>query len=200
MTSVATVALLRKKEGMDAALFSKYWRDVHGMLATRIPGFCSYVQYHLAAAYPLAGYGNTPSGSSLHGIAVVDFDSEEQRGGLANSEVAGLIREDENNLFQNSLLYNLPAGADALWQLPAAEQSQLNHGFLLLRGGPADSAHMLQQALQRHPDIRRLRPSRWNGAMRDTGRRRGLIISCLPTTSSTSCCTSPRRAVCPSRR
>lgn len=142
---------------MDAALFSKYWRDVHGMLATRIPGFCSYVQYHLAAAHPLAGYGNTPSGSSLHGIAVVDFDSEEQRGGLANSEVAGLIREDENNLFQNSLLYNLPAGADALWQLPAAEQSQLNHGFLLLRGGPADSAHMLQQALQRHPDIRRLR-------------------------------------------
>jgi|SRR5690554_3297316 len=152
MTAVTTVALLRRKDGMDADLFSKYWRDVHGMLAARIPGFRSYVQYHLAPGQPDA---------SLHGIAVVDFDSEEQRGGLASSEVAGLIREDEINLFQSSLLYNLPAGADTLWQRPGAAQSPLEHGFVLLRGSPQlgaeASAELLEQALRRQPGIQRLR-------------------------------------------
>ena len=157
MTAVTTVALLRRKDGMDAALFSKYWRDVHGMLATRIPGFRSYVQYHLDTAHSLAGADDGEPDSRLHGIAVVDFDSEAQRGGLAHSEVAGLIREDEVNLFQSSLLYNLPAGADGLWQAATAHGSPVKHGFLLLRGGPGESAQWLQQALQAHPDISALR-------------------------------------------
>src|SRR5690606_18606366 len=148
MTAVTTVALLRRKNGMDAALFSKYWRDVHGMLATRIPGFRSYVQYHLDAAHSLAWADDAEPDRSLHGIAVVDFDSEAQRGGLARSEVAALIREDEINLFQSSLLYNLPAGADRLWQAAAAHGSPVKHGFLLVRGGLVESAQWLQQALQ----------------------------------------------------
>lgn len=152
MTAVTTVALLRRKDGMDTGLFCKYWRDVHGMLATRIPGFRSYVQYHLAAGQHDAG---------LDGIAVVDFDSEEQRGGLASSEVAGLIREDEVNLFQSSLLYNLPAGADTLWHHPGAEQSPLTHGFVLLRGSPELSAEasveLLEQVLRQQPGIQRIR-------------------------------------------
>lgn len=157
MTSVTTVALLRKKDGMDAALFSKYWRDVHGMLATRIPGFRSYVQYHLEAAHPLAGYESGQPDTSLHGIAIVDFDSEDRRGGLAQSEVAGLIREDEINLFQSSLLYNLPAGADALWQTLTGGEAKPKHYFLMLRGNTEQSAQALQQALQQHPDILHLR-------------------------------------------
>ena len=148
MTSVTTVALLRKKDGMNAALFSKYWRDVHGMLATRIPGFRSYIQYHLETAQPDA---------SLHGIAVVDFDSEAQRRGLADSEVAGLIREDEINLFHSSLLYNLPVGADALWQRHAATNVEPRHCFVLLRGAATQNAQTLREILQRHPDIQRLR-------------------------------------------
>lgn len=147
MASVTTVALLRKKDDMDMALFSKYWRDVHGMLATRIPGFRSYVQYHLDTAHT----------ASLHGIAVVDFDSEDLRGGLADSEVAALIREDEINLFQSSLLYNLPSAADELWQQSAAPQTQLKHGFLLLRGCAAASTELLCQTLQQHSDIQSLR-------------------------------------------
>src|SRR5690606_33398816 len=110
MTAVTTVALLRRKDGMAADLFSKYWRDVHGMLATRIPSFRSYVQYHLAS-----GQAN----ASLHGLAVVDFDGAEQRGGLASSEVAGLNRADEINLFQSRLVYNLPAGVAMLRQRPS---------------------------------------------------------------------------------
>src|SRR5690606_2547427 len=157
MTAVTTVALLRRKNGMDAALFSKYWRDVHGMLATRIPGFRSYVQYHLDAAHSLAGDDDGEPDNSLHGIAVVDFDSEAQRGGLARSEVAVLIREEEINLFQGSLLYNLPTGADRLWQAATTHGSPVKHGFVLLRGGPEESAQLLQQALQAHPDISAVR-------------------------------------------
>lgn len=157
MTAVTTVALLRGKDGMDAALFSKYWRDVHGMLATRIPGFRSYVQYHLDAGHPLPGFEAPSFGSQLHGIAVVDFDSEDKRSGLADSEVAGLIREDEINLFQSSLLYNLPSGADTQWLAPPGELTQTRQYFLLLRGDVKQSAEALRQALLRHPDIQGLR-------------------------------------------
>lgn len=157
MPAVTTVALLRKREGMSSPLFSKYWRDVHGMLATRIPGFRSYVQYHLESPWPLAGNQHGSPGSSLHGIAVVDFDSEEKRGGLADSEVAGLIREDEINLFHSSLLYNLPSGADSLWQQPTGEAAAAHHHFLLLRGASAAGEQALRQGLQRHPGLQQLR-------------------------------------------
>lgn len=164
MTAVTTVALLGRKEGMSAALFSKYWRDVHGMLATRIPGFESYVQFHLQSP-PTTTPSNGIANESLHGIAIVDFTSEAERTGLADSEVAALIRQDEINLFQSSLLYNLPPGADCLWQITSSmEQAQQKHYFLLLQSSGGDPANLVETlrgnlipALTHRPEITRLR-------------------------------------------
>ena len=40
-TAVAgdTVALIERKPGITRSLFTRYWRDVHGVMAARIPGF-----------------------------------------------------------------------------------------------------------------------------------------------------------------
>ena len=43
--SVSTIALLQRKDGLSDSLFSRYWRDVHGVLAARIPGFWSYTHF-----------------------------------------------------------------------------------------------------------------------------------------------------------
>jgi len=104
MVGVTTVALLERKPGMSRDLFSRYWRDVHGVMAARIPGFESYTQYHVT---PLVA-----DGVPFEGIAIVTFASEEDRQGLATSAMTGHIHRDEANLFRRALLYNLTVGAD----------------------------------------------------------------------------------------
>lgn len=117
MESVTTIALLTKKEGMSTSLFSRYWRDVHGVLAARIPGFESYVQFHLGKivhnllSLPDNVSSSIPAGSRFHGIAEVAFRNERDRSGLVASDVAALIQEDEQNVFKTSLLYNLTHAA-----------------------------------------------------------------------------------------
>ncbi|WP_150304821.1 EthD domain-containing protein [Pseudomonas saliphila] len=149
MATVTTIALLSKKNGMPDALFTKYWRDVHGMLATRIPGFSSYVQFHLQAPLKLRPSDHGAPETDLQGIAIVDFVSENERAGLASSEVAGMIRQDETNLFQSSLLYNLQSGADNLWlgHLPNAQQEE-KHYFLLLQRCSGSDPSSLMEALR----------------------------------------------------
>lgn len=104
---VSTVALLQRREGMDWNLFSAYWRDVHGVLAVRIPGFWRYVQNHLEThAAPAAA-----DGLRIDGFAEVEYLSEADRQGLLSSEVTQMILRDEPNVFSRTLLYNLAAGA-----------------------------------------------------------------------------------------
>ncbi|WP_275629589.1 EthD domain-containing protein [Pseudomonas sp. 273] len=120
MNPVTTIALLSKKDGLSSPLFSKYWRDVHGVLAARIPGFESYVQFHLGAAVrglPLSSHISRsilPT-ARFHGIAEVTFADAEARAGLASSEVAVHIQADERNVFKASLLYNLEPGASRIY-------------------------------------------------------------------------------------
>ena len=49
---IATIALIEKKPALDRADFRDYWRDIHGVLAVRIPGFWTYTQYHLGDEIP----------------------------------------------------------------------------------------------------------------------------------------------------
>lgn len=103
MVGVATVALLERKPTISRDLFTRYWRDVHGVMAARIPGFHSYTQYHV-----------TPTRADIEpieGIAVVTFANEADREGLVRGAVVPHIHRDEQNLFRRALLYNLEAGA-----------------------------------------------------------------------------------------
>jgi hypothetical protein len=99
MGSVSTVALIERRPDISRSLFTRYWRDVHGVMAARIPGFDCYTQHHVT---PL-----DPAAEPFEGIAIVTYRSEEDRAGLIHSEVTQHIHRDEQNVFRRALLYNL---------------------------------------------------------------------------------------------
>lgn len=106
LPSVTTVALLERRRDISRDLFSRYWRDVHGVMAARVPGFDCYTQYHV-----------TPFQTGIEpfeGIAIVNYLSEADRAGLIHSEVTRHIHRDEQNVFSRALLYNLGEGADRI--------------------------------------------------------------------------------------
>ena len=106
MVGLTTLALLERKHAISRSLFTRYWRDVHGVMAARITGFDSYTQHHVSPV-ALGGGALGP----FEGIAVVRFVSESDRDGLANSVVTPHIVRDEQNVFERALLYNLEADA-----------------------------------------------------------------------------------------
>ena len=78
MTKV--IFVVHKRPDMDRDEFRRYWRDVHGPLAARIPGLRKYVQNH---PLPDAASGDLP----CDGIAELWFDSAEaMRAGFASPE------------------------------------------------------------------------------------------------------------------
>ena len=103
MGGVSTVALIERRPDISRSLFTRYWRDVHGVMAARIPGFDCYTQHHVT---PL-----DPDAEPFEGIAIVTFRSEEDRAGLVHSDVTQHIHRDEQNVFRRALLYNLGEGA-----------------------------------------------------------------------------------------
>jgi hypothetical protein len=150
--SVTTLALLIRKTGISAALFSRYWRDVHGVLAARIPGFESYTQYHLGAPFddvlPVGAQGGDRgrAAARFDGLAEVTFKNIDKRLGLATSDVTAMIQEDERNVFRTSLLYNLTEGASrTVLDQPVAQQR--SGVFILLGGLPGCSRNGVTAAL-----------------------------------------------------
>lgn len=103
MGSVSTVALIERRPDISRSLFTRYWRDVHGVMAARIPGFDCYTQHHVT---PL-----DPAAEPFEGIAIVTYRTKEDRAGLIHSEVTQHIHRDEQNVFRRALLYNLGEGA-----------------------------------------------------------------------------------------
>jgi hypothetical protein len=184
MKAVTTIALLSKKQGISTSFFSKYWRDVHGILAARIPGFDSYTQYHLGPAIrnmPLPKHviSAIPANLRFHGIAEVTFADDISRAGLASSEVAAMIQNDEQNVFKTSLLYNLEPGASHTYLEKPTSDNACSYFMLLGRSTQASANALiaateqyLLPALAQQPGISRVRmhrlssgdPTLWNTA------------------------------------
>jgi len=148
MPPVATLALLSRKDGQSPELFSRYWRDVHGVLAARIPGFASYIQHHLGPPLFPEGLrqltGSCTSDAPWHGLAAVNFADEAARQGLIHSEVAAMIHEDERNLFKTSLLFNLESAASTLYEGRGRAEVQL---VVLVKRAPQLSHTLFTAAL-----------------------------------------------------
>lgn len=132
-----TVALLSRKASVSEADFYQYWRDIHGVLATRIPGFWTYRQYHIGAE--VSALRRIPKGYNkgiepLDGFADVSFCTSEDIAGLATSKEAELIKHDEQNLFANSYLYASAAGDSLtlLREAPFATLAAANVGESLV--------------------------------------------------------------------
>jgi hypothetical protein len=158
---LTTIALLERKPGISRDLFSRYWRDVHGVMAARIPGFDSYTQHHVT---PLTGIGSGVV-EPFEGIAVVTFAAPGDRDGLINSAVTRHIHRDEQNVFRRALLYNLEADATTI--MGEADRSTLASYFLVLPQG-VDGRAIAQQlagagaAMVALHDLSGADPSGWN--------------------------------------
>lgn len=83
---VKAIYLIRRKPGMAAEDFHRYWREVHGAIAARIPGLRRYVQCHALAT------GEDPP---YDGAAEVWFDDMDAIGRAVASPEYAAAREDE---------------------------------------------------------------------------------------------------------
>jgi uncharacterized protein (TIGR02118 family) len=85
---IKAIYLIRRRAGMSPEDFHRYWREVHGPIAARIPGLRRYVQCHTVAP---TGVGT----SEYDGAAEAWFDDiEAVRQAVASQEYAA-AREDE---------------------------------------------------------------------------------------------------------
>jgi uncharacterized protein (TIGR02118 family) len=84
---VKAIYLIRRKSGLSPEDFHRYWREVHGAIAARIPGLRRYVQCHAIAP--------DGDGSEYDGAAEAWFDDMEAvRRAVASPEYAA-ARADE---------------------------------------------------------------------------------------------------------
>jgi uncharacterized protein (TIGR02118 family) len=90
--AVKNIEFVNRRPGMELAAFQRYWREIHGPIASRIPVIRRYEQNHLASiAYV------EDAAPPYDGLAITWFDSTaEMRRGAATSEYAA-TRADEAN-------------------------------------------------------------------------------------------------------
>jgi EthD domain len=176
MAGVTTVALLERRTDISRDLFSRYWRDVHGVMAARIPGFDSYVQNHVI---PVAGLGEIAI-EPFEGIAVCGFLSAEDRIGLTESEITSHIHRDEQNVFRRALLYNLDEGASHTL-VPGSGAARV---FLVIPEG-GDPQELIGILVEHTPaalvfhDLSSGDPSGWNDADVDDGGTGRLFLALI---------------------
>jgi len=86
------IYVLHRRPGMGRDEFRRYWRDVHGPLAARMPGLRKYVQNH---SLPDPSSGDLP----CDGIAELWFDSpEEMQAAFASPEGVATMADSPNFL------------------------------------------------------------------------------------------------------
>ncbi|MBI2878048.1 MAG: EthD domain-containing protein [Candidatus Tectomicrobia bacterium] len=95
---VKLVGCLRRKPGMSAEEFHRYWKDVHGPLVKSVPEFfryvCKYVQGHYVPDH-VPGFPPPPF-TPFDGIAELWFDSVEDIGkAFSEPRYLEIIRPDE---------------------------------------------------------------------------------------------------------
>ena len=98
---IKAIYLIRRRPGMSYEDFHRYWREVHGAIAARIPGLRRYVQCH---ALPVAPAIDDP----FDGAAEAWFDDMDAvRRALESPEYAA-ARADESrfiDLDRTSLIF-----------------------------------------------------------------------------------------------
>jgi len=93
---VKNIELITRKTGMDAEIFQRYWREIHGPIASKIPTLKRYVQSHTK----LSGYRRQPQ-PTWDGIAITWFDSVDAMRSGATTEAYENTRADEINFIED---------------------------------------------------------------------------------------------------
>lgn len=112
--SVVFYVLLWKRRGISLDLYDDYWRNVHGPVCARLPGQFQYWQLHVAhneggiwPQIPGIRY-DCSEGCQFDGIAELTFKSDRDR--TTWFQAAGILMDDEHNLFSKAIGYNTSAG------------------------------------------------------------------------------------------
>ncbi len=93
---VKIVYCITRKPELSEQEFRRYWRDVHGPIAARIPGVRRYVQSH---TIDRAGEIRAPDFDGVAELWFDDFDA--LLAAMGSSEVQAAI-EDERNFIDHS--------------------------------------------------------------------------------------------------
>lgn len=105
---------VQRREGVPHEVFATYWRDVHGPLCSRIPGLGWYVQNHFdreqdAHLWPEVE-GVTPlPGYVLDGGVEIGFANAADQSVF--KKASPILFSDEQNMFAETLAYNLAQGS-----------------------------------------------------------------------------------------
>src|SRR4051812_14014080 len=125
--NVVFYVLLWKRKGISLELFDDYWRNVHGPVCARLPGQFQYWQLHVAhneggiwPEVPGISYAASEE-SNFDGIAELTFRSDQDR--TTWFQAAGILMEDEHNLFSKAIGYNTSAGNSITYvdRIPAGD-------------------------------------------------------------------------------
>lgn len=95
---VKLVGCLRRKSGMSAEEFHRYWKDVHGPLVKSVPEFFGYVRKYVqghSVPDQVPGFPPPPF-TAFDGIAELWFDSIEDIGkAFSEPRYLEIVRPDE---------------------------------------------------------------------------------------------------------
>ncbi len=97
--------------------FRAYWRDVHGPLCSRVPGLGWYVQHHFARhhdahLWPLPDGVERLAGYELDGAVEIGWADAAAQAEF--QEASSILFSDEQNVFEETAAYPLPAGSTTL--------------------------------------------------------------------------------------
>lgn len=117
MIEINSYTTVKRRERVPHEIFAHYWRDVHGPLCSRLAGLGLYIQHHFnrnqdAHLWPLA--------EGVQEIADYELDGGVEIGFLSASEqerfkkASPILFSDEQNMFEETLAYDLPQGSRTL--------------------------------------------------------------------------------------
>ncbi|MBD8602554.1 hypothetical protein IFT80_07910 [Pseudomonas sp. CFBP 8771] len=114
MIQINSYTTVKRRPRVPHDIFAHYWRDVHGPLCARLPGLGLYIQHHLsreqdAHLWPLAEGIQEISDYELDGGVEIGFLSAADQKQF--QDASSLLFSDEQNMFEETLAYDLPEGS-----------------------------------------------------------------------------------------
>lgn len=114
MIEINSYTTVKRRERVPHDVFATYWRDVHGPLCARLPGLGLYIQHHFsreqdAHLWPLApGITQIPDYELDGGVEIGFMSASEQE---HFKQASSILFSDEQNMFDETLAYDLPNGS-----------------------------------------------------------------------------------------
>jgi hypothetical protein len=142
---VGVVPVLYRKDDLAPDLFSRYWREIHGVFVANIEGPSQYRQLHLAHLDP--GFWENeavsrefPADQQLAGIAEFKFPDSNRRNAWLGA-VGKFAYTDDGNLFRRSASYLVGDSGFHCAKGPANGPREDERSFRLLAMLKAANSH-----------------------------------------------------------